>query len=192
MWAPQQERTSFCGWCSANEFPLSAFLSFCPPAAAAYLFQRQLSPTPAYPSQYQLYAMENTRQTILNDYITSQQMQVNLRPDVARGLSPREQQLGLPYPATRGACLCLRVSHDALGVPSIDEYLLSERWNERRGSPVLASVACSPRGRTENASRRGVSENTAVTKLPEVLVLSVCCLLICPCSEVTRMGHRMS
>lgn len=50
--------------------------------------------------------MENTRQTILNDYITSQQMQVNLRPDVARGLSPREQQLGLPYPATRGLCLC--------------------------------------------------------------------------------------
>ncbi|XP_016051919.1 PREDICTED: nuclear receptor corepressor 1 isoform X6 [Miniopterus natalensis] len=72
------------------------------PAAAAYLFQRQLSPTPGYPSQYQLYAMENTRQTILNDYITSQQMQVNLRPDVARGLSPREQQLGLPYPTTRG------------------------------------------------------------------------------------------
>eukprot|EP00071_Canis_lupus_P005799 XP_005620162.1 nuclear receptor corepressor 1 isoform X14 [Canis lupus familiaris] len=72
------------------------------PAAAAYLFQRQLSPTPAYPSQYQLYAMENTRQTILNDYITSQQMQVNLRPDVARGLSTGEQQLGLPYPATRG------------------------------------------------------------------------------------------
>ncbi|XP_058139386.1 nuclear receptor corepressor 1 isoform X20 [Dasypus novemcinctus] len=70
--------------------------------AAAYLFQRQLSPTPGYPSQYQLYAMENTRQTILNDYITSQQMQVNLRPDVARGLSPREQQLGLPYPTTRG------------------------------------------------------------------------------------------
>uniref|UniRef100_A0A5F9DL28 Nuclear receptor corepressor 1 n=1 Tax=Oryctolagus cuniculus TaxID=9986 RepID=A0A5F9DL28_RABIT len=70
--------------------------------AAAYLFQRQLSPTPGYPSQYQLYAMENTRQTILNDYITSQQMQVNLRPDVARGLSPREQPLGLPYPPTRG------------------------------------------------------------------------------------------
>ncbi|MEE6468495.1 hypothetical protein FKM82_008299 [Ascaphus truei] len=72
------------------------------PAAAAYLFQRQLSPTPGYPSQYQLYAMENTRQTILNDYITSQQMQVNLRPDVARGLSPREQGLTMPYPGTRG------------------------------------------------------------------------------------------
>ncbi|KAG8450414.1 hypothetical protein GDO86_002901 [Hymenochirus boettgeri] len=70
-------------------------------AAAAYLFQRQLSPTPGYPSQYQLYAMENTRQTILNDYITSQQMQVNLRPDVARGLSPREG-LAIPYPGARG------------------------------------------------------------------------------------------
>ncbi|XP_060999553.1 nuclear receptor corepressor 1 isoform X19 [Dama dama] len=83
---------------SMRESPVSAPLE----AAAAYLFQRQLSPTPGYPSQYQLYAMENTRQTILNDYITSQQMQVGLRPDVARGLSPREQQLGLPYPATRG------------------------------------------------------------------------------------------
>ncbi|XP_053562089.1 nuclear receptor corepressor 1 isoform X2 [Bombina bombina] len=72
------------------------------PAAAAYLFQRQLSPTPGYPSQYQLYAMENTRQTILNDYITSQQMQVNLRPDVGRGLSPREQGLSIPYPGARG------------------------------------------------------------------------------------------
>uniref|UniRef100_A0A8D0L3U1 Nuclear receptor corepressor 1 n=1 Tax=Sphenodon punctatus TaxID=8508 RepID=A0A8D0L3U1_SPHPU len=72
------------------------------PAAAAYLFQRQLSPTPGYPSQYQLYAMENTRQTILNDYITSQQMQVNLRSDVARGLSPREQTLPLPYAGARG------------------------------------------------------------------------------------------
>ncbi|KAM9320695.1 LOW QUALITY PROTEIN: nuclear receptor corepressor 1 [Gastrophryne carolinensis] len=71
------------------------------PAAAAYLFQRP-SPTPGYSSQYQLYAMENTRQTILNDYITSQQMQVNLRPDVARGLSPREQGLAIPYPGARG------------------------------------------------------------------------------------------
>ncbi|XP_078235288.1 nuclear receptor corepressor 1 isoform X4 [Pogona vitticeps] len=70
--------------------------------ATAYMFQRQLSPTPGYPSQYQLYAMENTRQTILNDYITSQQMQVNLRPDLARGLSPREQTLALPYAGARG------------------------------------------------------------------------------------------
>ncbi|MGH0171703.1 UNVERIFIED_CONTAM: hypothetical protein FKN15_076838 [Acipenser sinensis] len=68
----------------------------------AYLFPRQPSPS-GYHNTYQLYAMENTRQTILNDYITSQQMQVIPRPDVARGLSPREQQISLPYaPGTRG------------------------------------------------------------------------------------------
>ncbi|KAK2816277.1 hypothetical protein Q7C36_022548 [Tachysurus vachellii] len=64
----------------------------------AYMFQRQPSPT-GYPSTYQLYTMENTRQTILNDYITSQQMQVIPRAEVARGLSPREQQIAMPYPA---------------------------------------------------------------------------------------------
>uniref|UniRef100_A0A8C2G173 Nuclear receptor corepressor 1 n=1 Tax=Cyprinus carpio TaxID=7962 RepID=A0A8C2G173_CYPCA len=64
---------------------------------AAYLFPRQPSPT-GYPNTYQLYTMENTRQTILNDYITSQQM----RPDVTRGLSPREQSIAIPYPPARG------------------------------------------------------------------------------------------
>uniref|UniRef100_A0A3Q3MLD8 Nuclear receptor corepressor 1 n=1 Tax=Labrus bergylta TaxID=56723 RepID=A0A3Q3MLD8_9LABR len=67
-------------------------------AAAAFMFPRQPSPT-GYHNTYQLYTMENTRQTILNDYITSQQMQVIPRPDMARGLSPREQQVAIPYPA---------------------------------------------------------------------------------------------
>lgn len=71
---------------------------FCLFFLAAYMFQRQPSPT-GYPNTYQLYTMENTRQTILNDYITSQQMQVIPRAEVARGLSPREQQIAIPYPA---------------------------------------------------------------------------------------------
>lgn len=62
------------------------------------MFPRQPSPT-GYPNTYQLYTMENTRQTILNDYITSQQMHPIPRPDMARGLSPREQAVAIPYPA---------------------------------------------------------------------------------------------
>ncbi|XP_041864022.1 nuclear receptor corepressor 1 isoform X2 [Melanotaenia boesemani] len=70
--------------------------------ATAFMFPRQPSPT-GYHNTYQLYTMENTRQTILNDYITSQQMQVIPRPDMARGLSPREQPVAIPYPSgTRG------------------------------------------------------------------------------------------
>ncbi|KAM9728714.1 nuclear receptor corepressor 1 isoform 4-T4 [Menidia menidia] len=65
----------------------------------AFMFPRQPSPT-GYHNTYQLYTMENTRQTILNDYITSQQMQVIPRPDMARGLSPREQPVALPYAAS--------------------------------------------------------------------------------------------
>lgn len=72
-------------------------------SATAFMFSRQPSPTGYH--NYQMYTMENTRQTILNDYITSQQMQV-IRPDMARGLSPREQPVAIPYPAgTRGMAL---------------------------------------------------------------------------------------
>ncbi|XP_057676397.1 nuclear receptor corepressor 1 isoform X4 [Corythoichthys intestinalis] len=64
----------------------------------AFMFPRQPSPT-GYHNTYQLYTMENTRQTILNDYITSQQMQVIPRPDMPRGVSPREQPVAMPYSA---------------------------------------------------------------------------------------------
>lgn len=71
-------------------------------STVAFMFPRQPSPT-GYHNTYQLYTMENTRQTILNDYITSQQMQVIPRPEMTRGLSPREQPVTIPYaPGARG------------------------------------------------------------------------------------------
>ncbi|XP_039360959.1 nuclear receptor corepressor 2 isoform X7 [Mauremys reevesii] len=83
-------------------------------AAAAYYLPRHLAPSPTYPHLYPPYlirgypdtaAMEN-RQTIINDYITSQQMHQNAaatamaqRADMLRGLSPREPSLALNYAA---------------------------------------------------------------------------------------------
>lgn len=80
-------------------------------AAAAYYLPRHLAPNPTYPHLYPPYlirgypdtaALEN-RQTIINDYITSQQMHHNAatamaqRADILRGLSPRESSLALNY-----------------------------------------------------------------------------------------------
>uniref|UniRef100_A0A7M4FNR7 Nuclear receptor corepressor 2 n=1 Tax=Crocodylus porosus TaxID=8502 RepID=A0A7M4FNR7_CROPO len=84
-------------------------------AAAAYYLPRHLAPSPTYSHLYPPYlirgypdtaAMEN-RQTIINDYITSQQMHHNAaaasamvqRADMLRGLSPREPSLALNYAA---------------------------------------------------------------------------------------------
>ncbi|XP_074868476.1 nuclear receptor corepressor 2 isoform X4 [Carettochelys insculpta] len=83
-------------------------------AAAAYYLPRHLAPSPTYPHLYPPYlirgypdtaAMEN-RQTIINDYITSQQMHQNAaatamaqRADMLRGLSPRDPSLALNYAA---------------------------------------------------------------------------------------------
>uniref|UniRef100_A0ABM5F183 Nuclear receptor corepressor 2 isoform X3 n=1 Tax=Pogona vitticeps TaxID=103695 RepID=A0ABM5F183_9SAUR len=85
------------------------------PLEAAYYLPRHLAPSPTYPHLYPPYlirgypdtaAMEN-RQTIINDYITSQQMHHNAaaatamaqRADLLRGLSPREPSLALNYAA---------------------------------------------------------------------------------------------
>ncbi|XP_018118159.1 nuclear receptor corepressor 2 isoform X8 [Xenopus laevis] len=84
-----------------------------PLEAAAYYLPRQLPPNPAYPHLYPPYlirgypdtaAMEN-RQTIINDYITSQHMHHNTasamaqRADMLRGLQQRDSALALNYSA---------------------------------------------------------------------------------------------
>nr|XP_056715065.1 nuclear receptor corepressor 2 [Euleptes europaea] len=100
-------------------------------AAAAYYLPRHLSPSPTYPHLYPPYlirgypdtaAMEN-RQTIINDYITSQQMHHNAaatamaqRADLLRGLSPREPSLALNY-AAAGIIDLSQVPHLPVLVP---------------------------------------------------------------------------
>ncbi|KAM8962053.1 nuclear receptor corepressor 2 isoform 2-T2 [Pelodytes ibericus] len=84
-----------------------------PLEAAAYYLPRHLAPNPAYPHLYPPYlirgypdtaAMEN-RQTIINDYITSQHMHHNAatamaqRADMLRGLQQRDSPLALNYTA---------------------------------------------------------------------------------------------
>ncbi|RXN14706.1 nuclear receptor corepressor 2-like protein [Labeo rohita] len=89
------------------------------PIEPAYYLPRHLAPAPGYPHPYPPYlirgfpetaALEN-RQTLFNDYITSQQMHqwpaaaamAAQRPDLLRGLTPREQSLNLAYsPTPRG------------------------------------------------------------------------------------------
>ncbi|XP_072000443.1 nuclear receptor corepressor 2 isoform X10 [Engystomops pustulosus] len=84
-----------------------------PLEAAAYYLPRHLAPNPAYPHLYPPYlirgypdtaAMEN-RQTIINDYITSQHMHHNpstamaQRAEMLRGLQPRDPAMALNYTA---------------------------------------------------------------------------------------------
>ncbi|XP_073916880.1 nuclear receptor corepressor 2 isoform X2 [Castor canadensis] len=101
-------------------------------AAAAYYLPRHLAPNPTYPHLYPPYlirgypdtaALEN-RQTIINDYITSQQMHHNAasamaqRADVLRGLSPREPSLALNYATgPRGIIDLSQVPHLPVLVP---------------------------------------------------------------------------
>uniref|UniRef100_A0A8C5G939 Nuclear receptor corepressor 2-like n=1 Tax=Gouania willdenowi TaxID=441366 RepID=A0A8C5G939_GOUWI len=100
---------------------------------AAYYLPRHLAPNPAYPNPYPYLirgfpdtaALEN-RQTLLNDYITSQQMHqwpaaaamAAQRSDLLRGLTPRDQPLSLPYSAApRGIIDLSQVPHLPVLVP---------------------------------------------------------------------------
>lgn len=119
--------------------------SFSLPAAAYYL-PRHLAPSPTYPHLYPPYlirgypdtaAMEN-RQTIINDYITSQQMHHNAaatamaqRADMLRGLSPREPSLALNYAAGPASTALSR----ALGAG----------WEEQAGSHTLGHTPAARR-----------------------------------------------
>ncbi|XP_056389941.1 nuclear receptor corepressor 2 isoform X7 [Hyla sarda] len=94
-------------------FDPSAISRGIPLEAAAYYLPRQLAPNAAYPHLYPPYlirgypdtaAMEN-RQTIINDYITSQHMHHNpstamaQRAEMLRGLQPRDPAMALNYTA---------------------------------------------------------------------------------------------
>uniref|UniRef100_A0A8C5CB31 Nuclear receptor corepressor 2 n=1 Tax=Gadus morhua TaxID=8049 RepID=A0A8C5CB31_GADMO len=102
---------------------------------AAYYLPRHLAPNPAYPHSHSYpylirsypdtTALEN-RQTLLNDYITSQQMHqwpaaaamAAQRTDLLRGLSPRDQALPLQYStAPRGIIDLSQVPHLPVLVP---------------------------------------------------------------------------
>ncbi|KAF7199803.1 nuclear receptor corepressor 2 isoform X3 [Nothobranchius furzeri] len=103
------------------------------PIDPAYYLPRHLTPNPAYPHHYPYLirgypdtaALEN-RQTLFNDYITSQQMHqwpaaaamAAQRSDLLRGLTPRDQTLPLSYSvASRGIIDLSQVPHLPVMVP---------------------------------------------------------------------------
>uniref|UniRef100_A0A8C2I2S9 Nuclear receptor corepressor 2 n=1 Tax=Cyprinus carpio TaxID=7962 RepID=A0A8C2I2S9_CYPCA len=123
------------------------------PIDPAYYLPRHLAPAPGYPHHYQPYlirsfpetaALEN-RQTLFNDYITSQQMHqwpaaaamAAQRPDLLRGLTPREQSLNLAYsPTPRGegslkGLLSYNLSHYSLTIRERDRERDRDREREK-------------------------------------------------------------
>uniref|UniRef100_A0A673K8U7 Nuclear receptor corepressor 2-like n=1 Tax=Sinocyclocheilus rhinocerous TaxID=307959 RepID=A0A673K8U7_9TELE len=135
---------------------------------AAYYLPRHLPPGPGYPHHYSPYlirgfpetaALEN-RQTLFNDYITSQQMHqwpaaaamAAQRPDLLRGLTPREQSLNLAYsPTPRGAPE--QVGGSSSSRPQSHPY-------SHQSSPL------SPRPQDSLQQRPSVLHNTSSKSLP--------------------------
>uniref|UniRef100_A0A674K4B8 Nuclear receptor corepressor 2 n=1 Tax=Terrapene triunguis TaxID=2587831 RepID=A0A674K4B8_9SAUR len=160
-------------------------------AAAAYYLPRHLTPSPTYPHLYPPYlirgypdtaAMEN-RQTIINDYITSQQMHQNAaatamaqRADMLRGLSPREPSLALNYAAGPRRIIDLsQVPHLPVLVPptpgtsaaSMDRitYIPSapQTFSSRHSSSPLSPASASERERDREREREREKSFLAAT-----------------------------
>uniref|UniRef100_A0A8C4YRQ7 Nuclear receptor corepressor 2 n=1 Tax=Gopherus evgoodei TaxID=1825980 RepID=A0A8C4YRQ7_9SAUR len=160
-------------------------------AAAAYYLPRHLAPSPTYPHLYPPYlirgypdtaAMEN-RQTIINDYITSQQMHQNAaatamaqRADMLRGLSPREPSLALNYAAGPRRIIDLsQVPHLPVLVPptpgtsaaSMDRitYIPSapQTFSSRHSSSPLSPASASERERDREREREREKSFLAAT-----------------------------
>lgn len=123
-------------------------------STAAYYLPRHLAPNPAYPHPYPYLirgfpdtaALEN-RQTLLNDYITSQQMHqwpamAAQRSDLLRGLTPRDQPLPLPYSAApRGEDN--RPTHFSGVFPGFGAGLIVIGLKKIKSSSVVLSPRCS-------------------------------------------------
>ncbi|KAL8180184.1 UNVERIFIED_CONTAM: hypothetical protein K2H54_010169, partial [Gekko kuhli] len=134
---------------------------------AAYYLPRHLSPSPTYSHLYPPYlirsypdtaAMEN-RQTIINDYITSQQMHHNAaatamaqRADLLRGLSPREPSLALNYAAGVRKMAC---HGDGLG-----RVVTGVACGSRNGSPVASAFV------GQSPLAKGIIDLSQVPHLP--------------------------
>lgn len=141
-------------------------------AAAAYYLPRHLAPNPTYPHLYPPYlirgypdtaALEN-RQTIINDYITSQQMHHNAatamaqRADILRGLSPRESSLALNYATgpRGGYCQVLQASGWADQTTSIRNWpdsCVEAHWGVQRTHACTRVRSC--QGRPLSTRTRG-------------------------------------
>ncbi|XP_041083927.1 nuclear receptor corepressor 2-like isoform X2 [Polyodon spathula] len=148
------------------------------PMEPAYYLPRHLAPNHAYGHPYPPYlirgfpetaALEN-RQTILNDYITSQQMHhaaaaaMAQRADLLRGLSPREQALALTYSAgPRGIIDLSQVPHlpvlvqsnAAASVPPMDRITYIPGAPSAYGSRPYNTSPISPGGPSHIAKMPG-------------------------------------
>ncbi|KAM4049943.1 nuclear receptor corepressor 2 isoform 8-T8 [Anomaloglossus baeobatrachus] len=148
-----------------------------PLEAAAYYLPRHLAPNPAYPHLYPPYlirgypdtaAMEN-RQTIINDYITSQHMHHNpstamaQRAEMLRGLQPRDPALALNY--TAGIIDLSQVPHLPVLIPqsSASSAATMDRITYISGGPQTFSNRLSSSSPLSPATTTHLTKQTSST-----------------------------